>query len=193
MNRVSVKIFGQNYTVIGTKDSGEILKIADYVDKKMREINEAAPDMPRQMMAVLSAVNLADEYFTTLSELDETAGKLKKLESSILDYEKMWDEAKQSHLNTQNTISELESKNKIVKDMLEERIAELEATIASKDETIREMEKDSKKLRGDLEEASSNLVVEMEAKYKDLESSFFDIQMENMKLKGELARYKKNV
>ncbi len=193
MNRVSVKIFGQNYTVIGTKDSGEILKIADYVDKKMREINEAAPDMPRQMMVVLSAVNLADEYFTTLSELDETAGKLKKLESSISDYEKMWDEAKQSHLNTQNTISELESKNKIVKDMLEERIAELEATIASKDETIREMEKDSKKLRGDLEEASSNLVVEMEAKYKDLESSFFDIQMENMKLKGELARYKKNV
>ena len=193
MNRVSVKIFGQSYTIVGSKAEQEIREIAEYVDKKMQEINSVAPDMPRQMMAVLSAVNLADEYFTTLAELNKVSEKLQKVEGSIADYEKLWNEAKQSHVNSQNTISELENKNKIVKDMLEERIEELEKTIAQKDEKIRSVEEFSKKLQGDLKEVSSDLVSEMEAKYKDLESSFFDIQMENIQLKGELERYKKNI
>ena len=34
---------------------------------------------------------------------------------------------------------------------------------------------------------------ELEAKLKDMENSFFDIQMENIRLKGELERYKKMV
>lgn len=193
MNRVSVKIFGQSYTIVGSKAEQEIMEIAEYVDKKMQEINSVAPDMPRQMMAVLSAVNLADEYFTTLAELNKVSEKLQKVEGSIADYEKLWNEAKQSHVNSQNTISELENKNKIVKDMLEERIEELEKIIAQKDEKIRSVEEFSKKLQGDLKEVSSDLVSEMEAKYKDLESSFFDIQMENIQLKGELERYKKNI
>ena len=53
MNRVSVKIFGQSYTIVGSKAEQEIMEIAEYVDKKMQEINSVAPDMPRQMMAVL--------------------------------------------------------------------------------------------------------------------------------------------
>lgn len=193
MNRVSVKIFGQNYTIVGTKDSDTIMEIADYVDKKMREISELAPDMPRQMMAVLAAVNLADEYYTTGVELTKTMARAEKAEEENAKYEKLWGEAKQSHLNSKNTISELENKAKIVKSMLEERISEMEKTIAKKDAIIRELEENAEKLKGDLEEASTDLVGEMEAKYKDLESSFFDIQMENIQLKGELERYKKSV
>lgn len=193
MNRVSVKIFGQNYTIVGTKDSDTIMEIADYVDKKMREISELAPDMPRQMMAVLAAVNLADEYYTTGVELTKTMARAEKAEEENAKYEKLWGEAKQSHLNSKNTISELENKAKIVKSMLEERISEMEKTIAKKDSIIRELEENAEKLKGDLEEASTDLVGEMEAKYKDLESSFFDIQMENIQLKGELERYKKSV
>ncbi|MGP1569555.1 MAG: cell division protein ZapA [Eubacteriales bacterium] len=193
MNRVSVKIFGQNYIIVGSKETQEIVEIAAYVDKKMREISEAVPDMQRQTMAVLSAVNLADEYFTTVAELKKLSERFQKMETTLADYEKLWNEAKQSHMNSQNTIAELENKNKLVKDMLEERIAELEKAVAQKDEKIRNMEELSKKLKGDLEEASSDLASELEAKYKDLESSFFDIQMENIQLKGELERYKKSI
>jgi len=38
-----------------------------------------------------------------------------------------------------------------------------------------------------------NTLQELEAKCKDMESSFFDLQMENIHLKGDLDRYKKIV
>lgn len=193
MNRVSVKIFGQSYTIVGTKNTEAIMEIAEYVDQKMREIYEAAPDMPRQMMAVLSAVNLADEYFTTFAELKEVKARATKAEEDISKYEKLWDEAKESHINSKHAISELENKNQIVKQMLEEKISQLEEEITEKVKEIDGLKENYSKLEDQLAEASTDLVTEMDAKYKDLESSFFDIQMENIQLKGELDRYKKNV
>jgi len=39
--------------------------------------------------------------------------------------------------------------------------------------------------------SNSSIVKELEAKCRDVESSFFDLQMENIQLKGEVDRYKK--
>ena len=43
---VSVKIYGQEYTVSGDKSREYIIKVADYVDQNMREIAAVAAGIP---------------------------------------------------------------------------------------------------------------------------------------------------
>ena len=42
-NKVSVKIYGQEYVISGQKSRDHIIRVADYVDNKMHEIAGAAP------------------------------------------------------------------------------------------------------------------------------------------------------
>ena len=66
---VSVKIYGQEYTVSGDKSREYIIKVADYVDQNMREIAAVAAGIPAPSLAVLASVNIADQYFETAARL----------------------------------------------------------------------------------------------------------------------------
>jgi cell division protein ZapA len=61
---VQVDIFGSQYTIKqGSEDSAYIMRVAAYVDQKMREINEKLPVASVAKVAVLTSLNLADELF----------------------------------------------------------------------------------------------------------------------------------
>lgn len=62
-NRVEVRIAGKEYTIIGTENDEYIQKIALYVDRKMGEITKSNNNLSTSMVAVLTAVNLADELY----------------------------------------------------------------------------------------------------------------------------------
>lgn len=67
-NRVRVSIFGQEYTVIGDKSSDYIVKVAEEVDRLMKKIHQNNPHMPQTKIAVLTALNLADELTKTIED-----------------------------------------------------------------------------------------------------------------------------
>ena len=58
---VRVEIFDQAYSLRGS-DSEYILKLAEYVDSKMRAVAEATNTIDTVRLAVLAALNIADEY-----------------------------------------------------------------------------------------------------------------------------------
>lgn len=64
-NRVNVEIFGQEYTVIGDKPPEYITKVAGEVDEMMKKVHKNNPQMPPLKVAVLAALNLADELTKT--------------------------------------------------------------------------------------------------------------------------------
>jgi len=70
--RVQVEIFGDNYFVKGHADSKHILKLADYVDKKMNMIASKNSQLSIKQIAVLASLNIADE----LHKLQEDYNKL---------------------------------------------------------------------------------------------------------------------
>ena len=70
-NKLKVIIFGQQYTIVGKASSNYMRMIASYVDGKMKEIGEANTRLDTTKIAVLSAVNIADEYFRLKQEYDE--------------------------------------------------------------------------------------------------------------------------
>jgi cell division protein ZapA len=72
---VRVEIFDQAYNLRGS-DPEYILKLAEYVDAKMRAVAQATNTIDTVRLAVLAALNIADEFHLLM----------KKQESGATDY-----------------------------------------------------------------------------------------------------------
>lgn len=73
--RIVVEIYGEEYIVRGDSTTEHIANIAQYVDKKMKQISNRSHQLPLTKVAVLTALNIADE----LSKLQEDYDNLVKL------------------------------------------------------------------------------------------------------------------
>jgi cell division protein ZapA len=62
-NLIQVEIFGQVYKVRGDEDQGYIEELARFVDSKMRAIADTTRTIDSLKVAILAALNIADEYF----------------------------------------------------------------------------------------------------------------------------------
>ena len=62
-NKVSLKIAGKEYTIIGTESEEYMHKIGNYVDKKLSEIMRTSVKLNSAMASVLTALNVADDFF----------------------------------------------------------------------------------------------------------------------------------
>jgi cell division protein ZapA len=88
---VTVDIAGQQYPIRSGLDPTYVAELAAYVDKKMRAAAESAPATDTLGLAVLVALNLADEYFraqqnesSSHGELQERALRLEQLVDQAL-------------------------------------------------------------------------------------------------------------
>lgn len=72
-----VRICGSDYTLMGTESEEYMQKISLYVDKKMRTI-ATNPHLNNVQVAVLSAINMSDDYHKVKELQEETAAELKK-------------------------------------------------------------------------------------------------------------------
>jgi cell division protein ZapA len=73
---VTVDIAGQRYPIRSGLDPAYVAELAAYVDKKMRAAAEAAPSTDTLGLAVLVALNLADEYFRARQNESSSQGHL---------------------------------------------------------------------------------------------------------------------
>lgn len=86
-----VTIFGQTYKVRAEEDGGYLEQLARYVDTKMRTLSESMGSADTAKIAVLAALNIADEFFklearvtSGEAEVEATTGELVKvLEESL--------------------------------------------------------------------------------------------------------------
>ena len=75
---VVVEIFGQQYPIRSDLDQAYVAQLAQYVDQKMHASAEQTPgDMVR--IAVLTALNIADEYHRLKDDYDAAADRVDRL------------------------------------------------------------------------------------------------------------------
>jgi len=74
---VRVEIFDQAYNLRGS-DPEYILRLAEYVDSKMRAVAEATNTIDTVRLAVLAALNIADEYHLLKKKQDGGATDYQK-------------------------------------------------------------------------------------------------------------------
>jgi cell division protein ZapA len=87
---VTVEIAGQQYPIRSGLDANYVAELAAYVDQKMRAASDAAPATDRLGLAVLVALNLADECFRARQQESSVGGTLNE---RALRLERLLDEA----------------------------------------------------------------------------------------------------
>jgi len=73
-----VKIGGVEYQISSTADEEYVLRVAYYVDKKLDELSKRDRRLSTAMAAVLTCVNVADDYFRAMEDAEGLRGKLLK-------------------------------------------------------------------------------------------------------------------
>ena len=72
---VHVEIFGQEYAVRGGDDPAYVEKLAAFVDDRMKEISRTSGAVDSLRIAVLAALNVADECFHLREDLSEAESR----------------------------------------------------------------------------------------------------------------------
>jgi cell division protein ZapA len=88
---IPVEIHGQRYPIRSGLDPAYVARLAAYVDEKMRTAADSTATGDTLRLAVLAALNIADEYFRCRDsnnakdgEIAERAGELERLLDRIL-------------------------------------------------------------------------------------------------------------
>ena len=88
---IPVDVQGQRYPIRTSLEPEYVTRLAQYVDEKMRAAAESTPTGDSLRLAVLAALNIADELFrchdatqARSGELAERAGELERLLDRVL-------------------------------------------------------------------------------------------------------------
>lgn len=87
---VTVEIAGHRYPIRSSLDANYVAELAAYVDEKMRAAADTAPQSDMMGLAVLVALNIADECFRARRQSSSASGELNE---RALRLERMLDDA----------------------------------------------------------------------------------------------------
>ena len=76
--KYTVRVAGKPYTLVSTDPQEHVMRVADYVDRKLNEVS-AATNLPSGQAAVLTCFNLADEL---MKAQDENRNLLRRMEQA---------------------------------------------------------------------------------------------------------------
>jgi len=71
MKQIKVRIYDQEYIIKSEESEDQLNRIADFVNDKLKEIEENTEGLSEKKMAILVALNIASEYFQAVKERDD--------------------------------------------------------------------------------------------------------------------------
>ena len=80
--RTTVRIAGKEYTIASTDSEEYVGRVAAWVDRRMNEL-AAATRLPATQLAVLTAVNAADDMMKSRDEIRRLEAELDDLRASM--------------------------------------------------------------------------------------------------------------
>jgi cell division protein ZapA len=80
---LDVEILGQKFTISSEAEEGYMLKVAGYVDSKMQELMQASKPVSKSNVAMLAALNIADELHRLKDSHEAVMNRLDQLSKRI--------------------------------------------------------------------------------------------------------------
>ena len=80
---LDVEILGQKFTISSDAEEGYMLKVAGYVDGKMQELMRASKSVAKTNVAMLAALNIADEYHRLKDTHEAILHRLEQLSKKV--------------------------------------------------------------------------------------------------------------
>lgn len=195
MKKVSVTIDGIEYQIVGDREEAEIVKVAKYIDTKLKDIKENAPSLSKADAAILTSINIADELFheeVIKEELENKIESLKKgYDSTTEGVEKEFDSVLLKLEEAEKNASEFEKEVSRLKKLVEEKERENESlkevsarNAASKVKTVDEdSEKKIKSLEMKLKEMEKKVAV-AESMATEFQNKAYNLQLNYEELKN---------
>lgn len=199
--KVTVVIYGQEYTFASAKPKDRLIRIAGYVDEVMRDLVQKGAPGPVTGLAMLAAINITGELMGERDAQLETEREKEQLQKDIAHFQQLWEEAKRSHLQYKEDSRAIQEQKDALQERLNAKSIEADNLIRSAEERESvvarleaELESANTRLRNanDQREDNSEQIRELMDKLKEIEGNYFELQMENIQMKGDLERYRSN-
>jgi len=82
---VKVKILDNEYLIKSDEEDIEkVYKVAEYVNKKIKEINDNSEGLSEKKTAILTALNIAGDYFQALKERDDLLLNIRERSEALI-------------------------------------------------------------------------------------------------------------
>jgi cell division protein ZapA len=82
--RIEVEIGGERYIIKSDLDSQDMLRIAKYVDGKMKEVKQNTPIISTSKLAILAALNITEELFQLQLQKEEMENVVEQRSSKLI-------------------------------------------------------------------------------------------------------------
>jgi cell division protein ZapA len=87
---VQIEVHGQQYPIRTSLDPRYVQELADFVESRMSLAAKSSPSSDAVGLAILTALNITDEFFRTRSALSDNSGAVSRRAEAI---EKIIDQA----------------------------------------------------------------------------------------------------
>jgi cell division protein ZapA len=81
---VRIRIRDQEYLLAGDDREEHILRIAQYVNEKLKEVEENTEGLSEKKAAILAALNIASDYFLLIKERDELLSGIRERTQALI-------------------------------------------------------------------------------------------------------------
>ena len=201
ISKVTAKIYGQEYTFASSRSRDRIISVANHVDEVIRGLVEQGADGSVARLSMLAAINIAEELFAERDSKVESDREKEQLRKDIIHFQQLWEEAKRSHLQYKDDAKAIQGQKDVLQEKLNAKSIEVDNLIRNAEEregVIKRLESELEKANEKLKSASntseegSELIRELKDKLKEIEGNYFELQMENIQMKGDLEHYRNN-
>lgn len=84
--RFDIKVIGQEFSVLSDKGDEYVSKIVQYINERAREIGDASEDVTTSDIAILVALNIAEELFRVRGEKEELYSRFEGEIEELISY-----------------------------------------------------------------------------------------------------------
>ena len=81
---IKVKILDHEYLIKSDEDVEQVFKIAEYVNEKLKEVNDTNKGLSVNKTAILTALHIASEYFQIQKERDDLLTEIRQKAKTLI-------------------------------------------------------------------------------------------------------------
>lgn len=202
ISKVTVKIHGQEYTFASAQTRNRMIAVANHVDEVIRDLVAKGADGSTARITMLAAINIAKELFEEREGQSESERERVQMDKDIAHYQQLWEEAKRSHLQYKDDVKSVQDQKDSLQERLNAKSIEVDGLVRAaeeRDELIRKLEIELEAANNKLQNVSeqseegSEQIRELKDKLKEVEGNYFELQMENIQMKGDLEHYRNSI
>lgn len=187
-SKVTVKINGSEYTLMGDETEDYLFSIANFVDKKIKETMQSNPRHSTTSAAVLTAITLADDLFRFRKQLEETKKAISEPENQLASLKEEHERLKEEYIQLQSQLEAATAENREREkeiDSMRNDYDSLYEEYAKKDEEVEKLIKENSDLKS-LNKSTQDKLEESNRTIAELKNQLLESQIELVSTKKQL-------